>query len=325
MKQNFGGKSHPPLPWQPLPYMEEFLDNLRADDKNVDYIRMCKVALAHFSQFAATEGIKHPDEITRAHILRFQVYLTQLVNDRNGEPLSLSYRQRLMEYLRTWIHWCVDLEHITVSPWVRIRVGRVKKKPKPLEDVEIEQVFDAHRMMAFSMSPFLYHRREVILVLLYGWGLRIHELQALSLADMDMRLDYVIAKNKGGGTKTLPYSQEMKNVVQRYLIQRGQRPNLPGVSNLLIDQQGNELSIEAIRKIVTDLGARAGVTINPHRMRDTFGTKMLDADVPVERIMVMLGHTQRSQTLAYSRLNDPKLKESHDAVMDPLIKKLTGG
>lgn len=319
----FGGKSPKALPWIPLPYMEEYLDNLAVDEISEGYIKASRVGLKHFAIFADKEGIKHPDEIQRHHILRFQAYLVD-VRKQDGDPLSLSYRQQVMKYLRAWISWLLEVEHITQTPWVRIRVGRQAKKPKPLEDDEVFALFDAHRKQAFSISPYFYHRREVILVLLYGWGLRIHELQALTVAGLDMRQDFVTTRNKGGGTKVLPYSDEMKQVVQRWLIHRAKKAT-PGEDALLIDQQGQPLSTKMIYKIVTDTGTRAGITINPHRLRDSFGTKLLDSDVPVERIMKMMGHTQRAQTMAYARVNDPKLKESHDSVMNPLINQLIGG
>lgn len=324
-KPLFGGKSPKPLPWQPLPFMEEYLDDLAIGDppKAERYICAVKLGLSHFASFAALEGIKHPEEIERHHLLRFQVYLSKAVKD-NGEPFALSYRQQLMKYIRTWINWLEEVEHITHNPWVRIRVGSTLKKPKPLEDDEVAALFDAHRRMAFSISPFFYHRREVILVLLYGWGLRLHELQALTVTGMDMRQDFVTARNKGGGSKPCVYDDEIKQVVQRWLVHRSKKA-LPEVDALLIDSNGKSLSAAMIYKIVTELGQRAGVQINPHRLRDTFGTKLLDGDVPVERIMRMMGHTQRSQTLAYARVNDPKLKESHEAVMTPLIRKLVGG
>jgi site-specific recombinase XerD len=303
--------------------MLEWIDNLRLDDKSEGYISSAQLALAHFSNFCAEEGLKHPDEIERHHILRYQAYLTHLRKE-NGDPFTLSYRQQLMKVLRNWINWLDDLDYITQNPWHRIRVGRTPKKPKPLEDEEIAALFDAHLRAAFSMSPFYYHRREVILVLLYGWGLRLHELTALSVSNMDMRLDFVTAINKGGGTKVLPYGNEMKDVVQRWLIQRGKNA-VPEVDSLLIDSQGRTLSNKMVYKIITELGQRAGVQINPHRLRDSFGTKLLESDVPVERIMKMMGHTQRSQTLAYARVNDQTLKASHDEVMQPLIKKLLGG
>lgn len=322
-KPLFGGKSPKALPWKPLPHMQEYLDNLAVDGVSDGYINASKVGLAHFAMFAETENIKHPEELERTHILRFQAYLLNVTKE-NGQPLSLSYRRQLMKYLRTWINWLDEVEHITRNPWVRIRIGYQNKVPKPLEDEEIAALFDAHRRTAFSIHPFFFHRRETILVLLYGWGLRIHELKALTVTDMDMRLDFVTARNKGGGTKVLPYADEMKQVVNRWLIHRSKKA-LPGLDALLIDSNGQSLSDDMIRRIVTELGHRAGITINPHRLRDSFGTKMLDNDVPVERIMKMMGHTQRSQTMAYSRVNDPKLKESHDAVINPLISRLTRG
>lgn len=324
----FGGKSPAALPWNPLPHMEEWLDNLAADQISDGYIKPAKAGLAHFATFCATQGVQHPDEITRQTILRFQTHLTTLTK-QNGDPLSLRYRQQLLKYVRNWINWLAEVEHIDKNPWVRIKVGRVDKKPKPLEDDEIALLFDTHKQQAFNIKPFYYHRREAMLVLLYGWGLRLHELQSLTVTAMDMRLDYVTVRNKSrqgsaNSTKALPYGEELKSVVQRWLRVRATKATV-GEDALFIDAQGAPLSAHSMRKIITELGRRAGVQINPHRLRDSFGTTMLDHDVPVEQIMKMMGHTQRAQTLAYARVNDHKLKESHDQVVSPLIHKLLGG
>lgn len=327
-KPLFGGKSPAALPWKPLPHMEEWLDNLVANEKSAGYIISARVGLARFAIFAEQQGVSHPDEITRHHILKYQTYLSTLTKE-DGEPLSLSYRWQLQKYLRAWILWLVSLGHVETNPWVRIKVGNVEKKPRPLEDDEVALLFDAHKQQAFSISPFYYHRREVMLVLLYGWGLRLHELQSLTVAAMDMRLDYVTVRNKSkagsaNSTKALPYGEELKKSVQRYLRVRAGKANV-GDDALFIDSGGRPLTTHSMRKIITDLGRRAGVAINPHRLRDTFGTTMLDHDVPVEQIMKMMGHTQQAQTLAYSRVNDYKIKESHDKVVNPLINKLLGG
>lgn len=318
----FGGKSPKPLGWRPMIYMDEYLTNLEIDGRTPGYVQVVKIGLTHFGLFADKEGLRHPEEITRGHILRFQVYLND-ARKENGEPLSTSYKQQIMKYLHSWLNWLEEVGHIERNPWQRIKIGREPKKPKPLEDDEVEQLFAAHKRMAFAMPPFYYHRREVMLVLLLGWGLRIHELAALDVHDFDMRSDWVVARNKGGGRKTLPLSIEMKQSISRWLQWRGSAA-LHEEPALLIDSQGKRLSTHMIRKVIVDLGVRAGVTINPHRLRDTFGTKMLDGDVPVERIAKLMGHSNIKQTLAYSRVNDPKLAESHDAVMSPYLQRLLG-
>lgn len=318
----FGGKAAEALPWKPLPYMEEYLQNLEVEGRTRKYLRVVKLGLTRFALFLHEEGIRHPDEITRAHVLRYQAHLLTL--EHEGHPLAISYRQQMMKYARGWINWLEEVEHIEGTPWVRIRIGRVAKKPKPLENDEVDSLFAAHRQQAFQLDPFYYHRRETILVLLLGWGLRIDELRALTVTALDMRLDWVIVRNKGGGEKVLPYGLELKQVVARYINQRVKHAKT-GEDALLIDRQGHALSQDMVYRTVVECGARGGVTINPHRLRDTCATVMLDNDVPVERIMKILGHTQRAQTLAYGRVNEPKVKESHDSVMNPLFQKLLGG
>lgn len=325
----FGGKSPKPLPFKPLLYMEEFLANLRVEDATDGYVRMVRVGLIYFADYCNSRGIVHPAEITRSHILGFQAHM-QTITKPDGEKYAQSYRQQLLKYVRSWINWLTEVGYIDTNPWVRIKIGSTPKKPNPLEDDEIAALFQAHRAQAFSIPPFSFHRREVILVLLYGWGLRIHELASLTVTQMDMRQDWVTVRNKnqrssgkGKGTKVEPYGDMLKQVVQRYLKVRA-RHAVHGQDSLLIGSEGQPLTTHMIRKIVTELGDRAGVAVNPHRFRDTFGTTMLDHDVEVERIMAMMGHTQRSQTLAYSRVNNPKIKESHDRVMNPLLEKLLG-
>lgn len=322
-RELFGGKAPKALPWNPLPHMEEYLENLEADQCAPGYVAVTRVGLTHFGNFAKEEGLRHPDEIRRQHLLRFQVYLNDW-RKGDGNPLSQSYRQQLMKYVRAWVNWLDELEHIERNPWVRIRVGRTAKKPKPLEIDEVAALFAAHRQQAFSIPAFYFHRREVILAILLGWGLRISELASLDVTHMDMRRDWIVVRNKGGGEKTLPYGAEMQMAVARYLQHRSKHAQRDEDA-LLINQEGRRLSTEMIRRIVTECGARAGIALNPHRLRDTFGTTMLDNDVPVERIMKMMGHTNQAQTLAYSRVSDPTLKQSHDLVMTPLLKQLLGG
>lgn len=326
----FGGKGNKAYPWTPMPYMNEYLLELESGEepRSPDYLRAVRAGLGHFANYCASESIKHPNEIKREHLLRFQAHITTLTRPSDGQPLSLRYRQQVMKYVRGWINWLEGVRYIDANPWYKVRVGRVPKQPKPLEPGEIVSLFDAHRRQAFRNSPFVFHRREVILSMLFGWGLRIHELQALNVTQVALGLDYVTVRNKGGGTKVEPYGDAMKGVVTRWLGQRAKHARY-GEDALIIDQVGGRLGIARIREVVKACGENAGLSINPHRLRDSFGTTMLDGDVEVERLQKLLGHADgvqgRAMTLAYSRINDPKLKESHDRVMNPILQALITG
>lgn len=303
------------LVFTPMPHMDEYLDELEARTCKPSYIRAVKNSLAHLSSHLISEGLVDPAQIQRHHLISFQAIVN---NNPDWKP---SYRQMILKYVRGWISWGVALGYIPIDPWVKIKIGTTPKKPKPLEDGDLALLFAAHRRGAFLMTPFAYHRREMILCLLYGWGLRVHELEALNVTNMDVSLDYVECINKGGGSKSLPYSPEIKKVFTRWITNRS-RNAVVGEDALIITSTGRRMPDRAIADIISDLGVSAGVRVNAHRLRDTCGTNLLDADVPVERVMKILGHTNTKQTLAYARVNDHKVKESHEVAMDPLLANL---
>lgn len=315
-KGQFG---RPPLAWSPLPYMDEYLNELLAQLRDGDYIRKVKMGLSHFNTFCAEEDITHPEQIERHHLVKFQGWVNR------HQEWSKTHQIQILKYVRGWCRWISeDAGHIDANPWARIRVGTVPKQPNPISDEQMTLLFEAHRRSMFSSSPFIFHRREIILTLLYGWGLRIHELQSLNVANMDIRLEYVTCRNKGGTQKHLPYPPIMKQVVQRWLPVRGSKAVL-GEDALIIDAHGKRLDLNQIRRVIVDLGKQAGMDIHPHMLRDTFGTHMLDSDVPVERVSKVMGHTNVAQTRSYARVNDHKVAESHDQAMTPRLDELIFG
>lgn len=309
-----------PIPWRPLPRMQEYLQELAAQLKAEDYIRKIKGSLGYFAEFLRDQGVTHPDEILRTHVIGFQSWVTDRVT--SGEWKN-SYASQHLVYVRGWLNWLEDVEYIEDNPWRRIKMKGYSKKPNPVSEDDLALLFETHRKQAFSMPAFFWHRREAILVLLYGWGLRIHEATTLTVSQVDMRLDFVTVRQKGGRTKNLPFTDPLKDTLQRYLRVRSQYAQ-PGEDALLIDREGTSISIETVRKVVTDLGKAAGIDVNPHRLRDTFGTDAINSDMEVERISKIMGHTNIKQTLAYSDINNRSLFEAHDKAMSPRLNNLLG-
>jgi len=304
-----------PLPNVFLDTSEEYLLELQVTMKSAGYIRSASASLKHFGIFCAARLITHPDQVKRADLLDFQ----RQVNER--KDWSDSYRAQIMRNLRTYFGWCMDVGYITEMPFVRIRVTPPAKKPKPLADEEVERLMDAHRRTAFSTTPFVYHRREMILAALLGWGLRVHELEALDIDDLNPANDYIVAINKGGGTKTLPYPEELKRVYMRWARLRATKAG-PDDRSLLITTKGERLPKEQISATIATLAASAGMDVNAHRLRDTCGTSLLSDDVPVERVAKILGHRSIKTTLTYAAVRDEGVAESHARAMNPRLREM---
>lgn len=304
--------------FQGMPYMDEYLDQLFAEGRKPGQIRMCRLALHYFTQHMQTQNILIPDDITRQALVRYQGWMTQ------QKHWSDSYRVELLKKVRTWLNWMVNVGYLPTSPWLNIRTGITVKKPKPLSDDELNDLFSRHRQDAFSATPFTYHRRETILVMLYGWGLRLHELVALDIDDISTDRTYVRAINKGGSYKTLPYLDEIKMSVRRYETWRA-RHAIPGEAAAFINRSGSRMTTGDVWQIIHDLGQRAGVVVNPHRFRDTCATHLLDSDMAIERVAQILGHRNTRTTLGYAKVNDHKVAEALDAAMSPRLNGLIFG
>jgi site-specific recombinase XerD len=301
-------------PVEMLAHVDEYLLELEATLHARDYVRITRVALTHFSAFCRREGIDHPTRIQRGDLLRFQHFLSQNPN------WSVSYKRQLLKYARAYINWMEAMGYLEENPWVKIRVGRTVKQPKPLEDEELDALFAAHKKQAFSQDPFYYHRRELMLAVLYGWGLRLHEACALNMQDMDLRRDFVTAINKGGGTKSLPYIEEIKKSFQRWVRWRNTKACVDDA--LFVNTDGSRMNPDQMRKVLVTLAGSAGVAVNPHRLRDTAATNMLDQGMSVERVQRILGHKNIAQTLAYTEVRDKTLAEEHSKAMNPKLKIL---
>lgn len=310
----------PSLPWNPLPLMDDYLVELALAETSKDYRRMVKVGLSYFARFLRQEGVLSAEEIQRMHIVRFQSWLNDLRKE-DGEPYALNYRHKVLAYVKGWFTWLERGEMVEKNPWVNIRVPKIPKSPRPLDQDDVIALFEGHKRQAFQMDPFDYHQREVILTLLYSWGLRVHELCSINLAHVDMRLDSVKVRNKGGGSKQMPYGEVEKAVISRWLRHRAKAASYDEDA-LLITRSGARITQQKVGEVLTALGKRVGVEVNPHRFRDTLGTTMLDDDVPVEVVMKMLGHSNRAQTLAYSRINDPVVQRHHERVMTDRLNSL---
>lgn len=303
------------LVYTALPTMDEYLTELRSLLKTPGYIRFARITLGHFSNFCAREGVTHPVDVTRSTLVKFYGVVNTNPN------WSESYRKQLMKTLRTYINWLVNVGYIETTPWVGIKVGKVEKKPNPLSEAEVTVLFAAHRKGAFSLDQFYFHRREFLLAVMFAWGLRLHEVAALNNSAFDTRHDYISAINKGGGTKSLPYGDELKKLYNRYAIQRGQHSRVDEDA-LFITRSGDRLSKDAIYKTVVELGRDAGLDLHPHMMRDTAATTMLDDGMPPERVAKILGHSNIKQTLAYTEIRDQKTAEMHSESMNPRLRML---
>lgn len=154
-------------------------------------------------------------------------------------------------------------------------------------------------------------RDRALWELLYGAGLRIGEAIGLDVDDVDFKRDVVRVTGKGRKVREVPLGAAAREAVTIWLEFRGDsgegRALFPGRKCERMDVSG------ARRR----LGRRGLATIhrrvNPHALRHSFGTHLLDGGADLRAIQELMGHTSLSTTQRYTHLSMERLRESYDA------------
>ncbi|MEM2944707.1 MAG: site-specific integrase, partial [Methanomassiliicoccales archaeon] len=133
---------------------------------------------------------------------------------------------------------------------------------------------------------------------------------------------HVLEKGRNGGKpRIIPWDPQTEMYLNEYLelrekeIEKAKKKN-PDVKipeNLLIYERGGKLHPyrkSAINKILEALGKRLGFPLSNHDLRRTCGRQMYFSGVPIEKIAMMLGHSDTKTTLHYLGINTDDLAEA---------------
>jgi integrase/recombinase XerC len=172
-----------------------------------------------------------------------------------------------------------------------------------------------------------FHRDRLILELLYGCGLRVHELAALDRQALQLDLGTVSVLGKGRKERRVPVGRACMAAHDAYLAWRPQlchpTTGAQDPQALLLSRYGRRLGIRQIQNLVRQYGALgAGRSdLHPHALRHTCATHMLEGGADIRVIQEFLGHQSLSTTQRYTHLSIERLlrvyDESHPLAIAP--------
>lgn len=155
-------------------------------------------------------------------------------------------------------------------------------------------------------------RDRAILELLYGAGLRVSELIALRVADINLEEGTVRALGKGNKQRIVPVGQYAAAAVEKYL--RESRPALlrsRQVPWLFVSRRRTRLTRQSIWLLLSRYGRLAGISkvVTPHLLRHSFATHMLARGADLRSLQMMLGHADIATTQVYTHVVATQLQE----------------
>ncbi len=168
-----------------------------------------------------------------------------------------------------------------------------RQEPQALSIEQARQLVEAS-----PVRTAVQRRNRLIVLLLYGCGLRTSELCQLDVGDIDLeRQEVVIRKAKGDRSRRIPVPDAVWTPILAYLaVRKGRRGAL-----LRTEQKHVRLAAREVCEVVREAGHTAGlaVAVMPKTLRHSFATHLMDRGVDLAVIASLMGHRSAQETGVY--------------------------
>ncbi|NJE05436.1 recombinase XerC [Thermococcus sp. M36] len=186
----------------------------------------------------------------------------------------------------------------------RLKPPKVPRSlPKALTREEVKRLL--------SVIPPTRKRDRLIVLLLYGAGLRVSELCNLKKSDVDLDRNLIVVRGgKGAKDRVVPIPAFLGRAIREYLEGRND-----GSEYLIVeDRRRNKdrLSPKTVWHLLKKYGQKAGVEVTPHKLRHSFATHMLENGVDIRAIQELLGHSNLSTTQIYTKVTVEHLRKAQE-------------
>lgn len=294
--------------------VDEFLEQLKVVRKVSEHtLRAYARDLADFAAFLEADSIVDWRQVTAHHLRRFLNHLFGQGYERRSIARKLSSVRSLFRFL-------ARTGRIGANPAVDLRQPRLPQKlPSVLDQAQVERLLEAPD----TCTP-RGMRDRALLELMYAAGLRVSEIVALQIGDVNFAEGIVRVRGKGAKERIALLHDEALDWLSRYLtesrpkfLRRTQltqltQPTQP-TQPLFLSQKGTPLTVRQVHRIVVGYARKVlGHPVSPHALRHSFATHLLEGGADLRVIQELLGHASLAATQIYTRLSRTHLRRVYE-------------
>jgi integrase/recombinase XerD len=228
---------------------------------------------------------------------------------RHASTKATSSNRRL-SVLRRFYQLALRLRRIAEDPCLKMRSAKQAPRiPKTLSEAQVEALLHAP-----DVGTPLGLRDRTMLELMYASGLRVSELVLLRVVEVGMNEGVLRITGKGSKTRLVPFGQEARAWIERYLKEA--RPKiLNGQVDdaLFVTARGAAMTRQMFWTLIKKHALAAGmrVPLSPHTLRHAFATHLLNHGADLRVVQLLLGHADISTTQIYTHVARERLKQLH--------------
>ncbi|MDU4300428.1 MULTISPECIES: tyrosine-type recombinase/integrase [Eikenella] len=231
----------------------------------------------------------------------FTAALRQL-GQQNQHPRSIARR---LSAWRQFCRWLVQIGYLKANPTHGLKAPKAPERlPKAVPAEPLNQLLNQ------APENPLDSRDLAIFELLYGSGLRLAEICALNLADLNLQSGWIAVTGKGRKQRHLPLTAQSIRALEGYLKTRTAAPD---ETALFTGRTGHCLGARQIQKRLQQFAARHGSRhLSPHMLRHSYASHLLQNARDIRAVQELLGHSQLATTQHYTKLDFDHLARVYD-------------
>lgn len=259
------------------------------------------LSLQHYCEKSNKDGI---EALVEADI---RAWASQL--HRRG--LAGGSIQRSLSATRSYYNFLGREKGELRNPATSVQAPRKPRKlPKTLDADQVDKYLE------FDLDTALALRDSAMAELFYSSGLRLAELAAVNINDIDPQSKLLTVTGKGRKTRTVPVGSVALQTIARWLeIRPPDAAEMADPGALFTSNRGHRISVRNIQARLKLQGRKSGMhqDVHPHMLRHSFASHMLESSGDLRAVQELLGHANISTTQIYTHLDFQHLAKVYDA------------
>ena len=282
--------------------LDAYLEALTSVSKST--IAVYKRDISSFIDWVSKNQINRPDDLNRRHLRLYIAWLQE-------EKYARKTIARKASSLRRYFKWAQKQGIVKLDPAIDLQTRLGKGRlPRVLKNEELVVLLDEPRAIIKDDDGPRKLRDDAVLELLYGSGLRVSELCNLQFSSFDFIQKLVRVVGKGNKERLIPLSEKSVIAINSW-ISHGRTEMLGAADDndfVFLNLRGKPISPRDIRRLID---RRSLTPVNPHALRHTFATHLLDGGADLREVQELLGHADLSSTQIYTHVSKDRLRSVH--------------
>ena len=266
----------------------DFLKNIKGLSENT--AKAYQRDLNKFSKFLESIAIESLENISEE---KCSAWIADLFQNN----LSARSIQRHISSAKGFFSYMKKIGLVQSSPFELINSP---KSPNHLPNILSPE--EVSQLLNFKPKNSQDKRDFAIIELIYSSGLRVSEAVNSNLSDFEDNNNFLRVIGKGSKTRLVPVGRFAQNAIKEWIYER--KKILTSDDALFVNLRGSRISTRSVQERIKNIALKQGLPpVNPHMLRHSFATHLLESSGDLRSIQELLGHSSLSTTQIYTRLD----------------------